>query len=92
MDNKIMERFTVERDIHEKRFEIMQHYLALYGGRLNGKPSLYERYNSEEVAASSKEGQTCMHALQAVQRREIELAMLLQRFVNIMRQELEGVN
>ena len=75
--NNLMERYQLEALVHSRRFEAMQHYLVLYGERLNGKPNLYERYNNGQVSPSSEDGMACMEALMSVECIEKEISILL---------------
>lgn len=91
MKFNLMDRYEAESRIHAKRFEIMQHYLFLYGARLKGKKSLYERFNDEDVLSSSEEGKACVRALMDVQKDEKEMESLLKRFDLIIQNQLEEI-
>lgn len=77
--NNLMERYQLEALVHSRRFEVMQHYLVLYGERLKGKPNLYERYNNGQTSPSSEDGMACMEALMSVEHIEKEISMLVSR-------------
>jgi hypothetical protein len=84
MELNLMDMYQVESKVHGKRFEILQHYLFLYGETLKGKKNRYEKFNNEEVLASSREGIAIQQTLMTVQKDEEELGKLLERYGQIM--------
>jgi hypothetical protein len=62
--------------IHEKRFQILSHYLCLYGDRLEGKQCLYEKFAKDEIDPSSEDGEICMESLMDVELYEQQLNAL----------------
>lgn len=73
---EFMERDELISRIHSQRFKVMQHYLFLYGDRLDGKPCRYDRYNSGQMRGS-KEDEACHKSLLVIQQEEIKLGSML---------------
>ncbi|MHA6898003.1 hypothetical protein [Ralstonia pseudosolanacearum] len=92
MDKNLMERFAIERDIHTKRFIILQHYMYLYGARLKGETCRYEKFNAEEISPSSREGKACAEVLMEAQQAEEELAVLLEKLNKVVDKQLAEQN
>lgn len=66
--------------IHQKRFQILLHYLRLYGGRLEGKPCLHEKFSRDEIDLSSEDGEIYMETLMDVELYEQQLNALSKRY------------
>lgn len=78
MDKNFMEMDQLLSHIHSQRFKVMQHYLFLYGDRLDGQPCRYDRYNNGELIGS-KEGEACQKALMVIHQEERKLDSMLDR-------------
>jgi hypothetical protein len=77
MKSKSMERDELLSQIHGQRFKVMQHYLLLYGDRLDGKPCLYDKYNAGQLVGTQDEA--CYKALLVTQQEELKLASMFDR-------------
>ena len=69
----------ISKSIHEKRIQIMMHYLSLYGDKLLDKETLYDRFSRGEFSSTSDEGEECMEAIMDVELAEQELSALVRR-------------
>jgi hypothetical protein len=78
MKSDLMERDELVAKIHSQRFKIMQHYLFLYGDRLEGRPCRYDRYN-DGALIGSREGEACHKALLTIQKEEMKISSMLDR-------------
>lgn len=84
MKSELMERNELLANIHSQRFKVMQHYLFLYGDRLEGKPCRYDRYN-DGMLIGSKEGEACHRSLFVIHQEEIILGSMLDRLEGYLR-------
>jgi hypothetical protein len=82
MKSELMERDELVSRIHSHRFKIMQHYLFLYGDRLEGKPCRYDRYNDGKLVGS-KEGEACHKSLLVIHQEELKLGTMLDRLEDL---------
>ncbi|MDA8453692.1 hypothetical protein M4R22_02835 [Acidovorax sp. GBBC 3334] len=77
----------LSKSIHEKRIQIMMHYLSLYGDKLLDRETLYDRFSRGEVSPASDEGEECMEAIMDMELAEQELISLIKRHrATVMRQ------
>lgn len=83
MNDQIIHRLQLESTVHSKRFELMQHYLYLYGSRLKGKPNLFEKFNNEEIKPDSDEGLAYMESLMEMK--------LLEGQINFMKDKIDSM-
>lgn len=78
MKSELMERDELLSQIHGHRFKIMQHYMFLYGDRLDGNPCRFDRYNQGKLIGS-KEHEGVNKSLNLIHQEEIKLGSLLAR-------------
>lgn len=78
MKSELMERDELLSKIHSQRFKVMQHYLFLYGDRLEGRPCRYDRYNDGKLIGS-QEGDACHKSLFVIHQEELKLGSMLDR-------------
>lgn len=78
-----MNKSQLSHAINNQRFDLMRDYLFLYGDRLRGKPSLYERFRGDEISLGSEEGQACMEVLMDAELKEGQLNLMLERFFEL---------
>lgn len=78
MNSELIERDELVSKIHSQRFKIMQHYMFLYGDRLDGQPCRYDKYNDGKLIGS-KEGEACHRSLLVIHEEELKLGSMLDR-------------
>ncbi len=78
MKSGLMERDELLANIHSLRFKIMQHYLFLYGDRLDGETCRYDRYNDGKLVGT-KEDEGVNRSLNLIHQEELKLGSMLNR-------------
>lgn len=85
MKSGSMERDELASYIHGLRFKIMQHYMFMYGDRLDGQPCRYDRYNEGRLIGST-EGEACHKSLLVIHQEEQKLCSMLDRLETLSRE------
>lgn len=78
MKSELMKRDQLLSEIHSHRFKIMQHYMFLYGDRLDGKPCRFDRYNEGKLIGT-KEHEGVSKSLKLIHQEEIKLGSMLEK-------------
>lgn len=73
MNEQLFHKLQLENTIHSKRFELLQHYLYLYGSRLKGEPNLFEKFHNDEIKPDSEAGLAYMESLMEIERLECQI-------------------